>query len=75
MNAKKCDRCGAFYERYAREAEPSDSDKIKNLLNNKRNGFMITQDIGYYSENIDLCPECFEELLKWLDNKQFTGNL
>ena len=56
MNAKKCDRCGAFYERYAREAEPSDSDKIKNLLNNKRNGFMITQDIGYCSENIDLCP-------------------
>ena len=75
MNAKKCDRCGAFYERYAREAKPSDSAKIKNLLKLKRNGLMITEDIGYCSENINLCPECFEELLQWIDNKQFTGNL
>lgn len=75
MNAKKCDRCGAFYERYTREAQPSDSDKIKKLLSLKRNGFMITQDTGYCSENIDLCPECFEKLLKWIDNKQFEGNL
>ena len=32
------------------------------------NGAIGVPDYNY-------CPECFEELLKWLDNQQVTGNL
>ena len=75
MNVKKCDRCGKYYEFYKREQRNSDSKKIKQLLEISRNGLKLMYNELYSSDTIDLCPECFEELLQWLDNKQFTGNL
>lgn len=57
MQAKKCDRCGCFYE---------SCKGINNYL--KRNKFMLIKakdDYDKYSI-LDLCPECMEGLMKWL---------
>lgn len=73
MNAKKCDRCGTFYDSYGREVNETDSDKIKRLFQNNRDGIGLSKSDGYISPHIDLCPSCLEELIKWLDNQQVTG--
>ena len=75
MNAKKCDRCGAFYDSYKRKAKETDGDKIKSFFQGNRDGIRMSKSDGYISPHIDLCPSCLEELLRWLDNKQVTGNL
>lgn len=69
MEAKKCDRCGAFYSSYEREAKKTDSNKIKALFDGNRNGIRMSRYEGYCSQHIDLCPSCLEELLKWLDKE------
>ena len=59
--AKKCDRCGKFYETY-------------NTRNNRENisGIMTLNldDQGkyYYHEPLDLCPECKDAFEKWMKN-------
>ena len=61
MQAKKCDRCGSFYESC-------------NGANNhiKRNKFMLVRVEGdkrfKYNEwqVLDLCSECMEGLMRWL---------
>ena len=73
MDVKKCDRCGKYYEFYKRAQRNSDSKKIKQLLEIPRNGLKLMYNNLYGSNTIDLCPECFEELIKWLDNQQVTG--
>ena len=75
MNAKKCDRCGVFYDSYGREVNETDSDKIKRLFEGYKDGVRMSKSDGYISPHIDLCPTCLEELIKWLDNQQVTGNL
>lgn len=62
MNARKCDRCGMFYEEY-------------NMINNKKaiNGVMllnIDSNDRYFSHGPnDLCPSCSKKFLDW-----FNGN-
>ena len=60
MNAKKCDRCGVFYEGY-------NTRNDKNAIN----GVMflnIDLNERYYSHAPnDLCPTCSEELVNWFD--------
>ena len=75
MNVKKCDRCEKYYEFYKRAQRNSDSKKIKQLLGISRNGLKLMYNELYSSDTIDICPDCMEELLKWLDNQQVTGNL
>ena len=56
--ARKCDRCGSYYDSY-------------NIINNseKINGIMlinIYSDNRYFSHGSrDLCPACSNELMKW----------
>lgn len=56
-NAKKCDRCGAFYMR--------DRDYILNEKSAK--GFPVCgyQHQNYFSD-YDLCPECHSQLRKFM---------
>jgi hypothetical protein len=58
--AKKCDRCGKFYESYG---------------NNSFNAIMQTckDQYGYRAKKNkewDLCPECKENLEAWLNGGQ-----
>lgn len=59
MTAKKCDRCGKFYEEY-------------NVANDEKNVNTIRTynceiDKGVYSHGpYDLCPECSKQLVDWL---------
>lgn len=61
MQAKKCDRCGSFYE---------SCNGANNYL--KRNKFMLVKakDDKRFKNNelqvLDLCPECMEGLMRWL---------
>ncbi len=60
MQAKKCDRCGEFYEIY-------------NNINNPRkcNGVQLLNILESYDTKIgqrafELCPKCMEGLMRWL---------
>lgn len=54
-DAKKCDRCGKFYDIY----EPVDNAA----------GFYFANNVGSSLQPLyDLCPDCMEELINWLTN-------
>ena len=57
-NARKCDRCGLYYDSYN---DKNNSEKI--------NGIMlinIDSNNRYFSHGPhDLCPACSNELMKW----------
>lgn len=57
--AKKCDRCGKFYDEYNTKKD-----------NKKFNGVMtlnIDFQRDYYSNDpVDLCPKCMESFEQWL---------
>lgn len=55
MNAKKCDRCGAFYEQKATDGMYK---------------YKVIKDGYPYSAVIDLCPNCTDELEKWVVEKE-----
>ena len=63
MNAKKCDRCGKFYEQY--NNHPSDDDEQPNRL-----AFM--REYGVYIKNedkicsFDLCEQCMDKVNNWI---------
>lgn len=52
-DAKKCDRCGSYYDRIARP----DSD------------YLLTKYTKDASKLIDLCPECTKLLNLWMEGK------
>ena len=56
-NAKKCDRCGKFYEYY------EGFERIPN--GNKFNCMTL---FGVKSKIFDLCPLCMKSLFAWLDD-------
>lgn len=53
MNARKCDRCGIFYDRYEETAK----------LLDYRN-----YHPGISAYMIDLCPICEAGLIEWIDS-------
>lgn len=62
MTAKKCDRCGTFYEEYT---------------NNKSGRFtlnVISEDSYWSHSPYDICPSCLDELMKWFKNKKENNN-
>lgn len=58
MNAKKCDRCGKFYEHY------NGDDIIMS-----HNFFKAV----YGKRTYDLCPECMEKLREWFKEGDKTN--
>ena len=61
--AKKCDRCGKFYDEY------NFANDDKNI-----NGIMTlnldAQDHYYTHKALDLCPSCKDSYEKWLNKKR-----
>lgn len=57
--AKKCDRCGRFYEEYNIKNDSSNINGIMKL-NVDRHQKYFGHDV------IDLCPECTESFKRWL---------
>lgn len=56
--AKKCDRCGKFYEVY--------NKKEDNININKIMSFNIYCNTNYFNNvPIDLCPECKDSFNSW----------
>lgn len=64
--AKKCDRCGKFYDRNTRIN--------KGLYKNEFiDGIVKTTSIGNYLNQIDLCDECLDELDIFLSGVELAG--
>ena len=64
MLARKCDRCGAFYEPYNGEelfqdGEMANNVKFRNFYN----------DRYYYMKTYDLCPKCMELMQRFINNE------
>ena len=53
-NAKKCDRCGAYYARHKRADGEMCTDGFRFSENDMQN-------------QIDLCPDCMKELKNWFN--------
>ena len=61
--ARKCDRCGCFYEEYNTRNDAKNTNGIM-MLN-------IDMRRKYFSHDIkDLCPRCMEFLVQWLGGEQ-----
>lgn len=69
-NAKKCDRCGMFYQ----EVDPS---AIDILVNSFAEVFTSSNLINVQSAvegMVDFCPQCSKEFTMWLKRKEkFNG--
>lgn len=63
MNARKCDRCGKFYEEYGTEYESKESDTV--LFVNTSSSITYTTQ-----KEFNLCPECMDELKKWIGEEE-----
>lgn len=62
MLAKKCDRCGKFYESY----DMIDNREMNGVYIISKNEFGVRESI---SEDIDLCIECMNSFIKWYEMK------
>lgn len=64
MNAKKCDRCGSFYDiRY-----PSAIEELAIAFNATSHAQEVCRKM---EENVDLCPSCSNKLFEWLKGGEF----
>ena len=59
-DAKKCDRCGIYYETYEMDIE---GKKIANGLVKVN---IVCKDIRFEQDAIDLCQECMDKFEKWM---------
>lgn len=64
MDAKKCDRCGAFYDRYGTKTQATEIRLINGDTCNK-----CACDKAY-----ELCPECMKEVETWINAKRDTAD-
>lgn len=76
MIAYKCDRCGKYYEEYKKDLYDLPERFIDDGLKRKGDyvdGIIICSNkngqCDGMSKHIDLCPECMEELMAFLDGK------
>lgn len=70
MNAKKCDKCGKFYEHYSGRKRFCGGEQANAIL-------FVDRDSGkdgYYSRILyDFCPECMSKLQEWLKGDETNG--
>ena len=64
MLARKCDRCGDFYEPYNGEELFKDGEMANNVQ--FRNFY---NDRYYYMKKYDLCPKCMELMQRFINNE------
>ena len=64
MKVKKCDRCGAIFEK-------NEKYKTKATRNGIISAIATISDRELLDEEYDLCDECIEKLYDWLkDNEE-----
>lgn len=74
MIAKKCDRCGKYYDYYS--GIPLNKDMKQRFKLGSTNSIRfnsLSDDGGRYIDyglSTDLCPECMTELLEWMRGKE-----
>lgn len=66
MNAKKCDRCGKFYDMYDYKLLKCEHGNTVSIWNIKANGY---EEI---TKRFDLCKSCMTELEKFLGMNKET---
>lgn len=64
MMAFKCDLCGKLYEQYDKVPEQRAFNSFKLVFTNERHE-PVNSSMVY-----DICPNCMEDLWKFIDNKQ-----
>ena len=73
MNAKKCDRCGKYYDLYEMDIPEIYKDRMNGKMNFVAlHGKDIERCDGMptgSSRPIDLCPDCMDGLLGYLSGK------
>lgn len=59
--ARKCDRCGAFYDRY-------NENKSHNIEDANSIAFVFRYGNDTYNicKHFDLCPKCKDKLVEWI---------
>lgn len=62
--ARKCDRCGGFFEFYAVVCPDGSTATGFNTLTQ---GCYSHEDGCHYKKSYDLCQECCKEFNEWLD--------
>lgn len=65
MDAKRCDRCGTFYQLEAWKQGDIVVKKKK-----KENAGVIFNDFFFVDVSIDLCPGCSAYIKDWLTKKE-----
>lgn len=70
MKAKKCDRCGKYYDEYEKDV-PGEMQKDNQSNNSTTNHIGLMRYIDGFgsvvsSKPIDLCHECMEKLIRFL---------
>ena len=63
MNAKKCDRCNKFYEKYTGYVELGLSNMVR-LMSDGEHACAPTVDF-------DLCPECMAKVVSFLNEHSY----
>ncbi len=71
MNARKCDRCGQFYDLYDGRKVFSGRGYANGLMliNEASNGDYDRQKL------YDLCPGCMEELMAFIKNRDKSDEI
>ena len=62
MNARKCDRCGKFYEQY--NNQPSGDEQPNKIAFVREYGVHIHNEAKLCS--FDLCEQCMDRVKKWM---------
>ena len=63
-NAKKCDRCGAYYQEVEANAVQTLAKSMTSILEPK------TPNIAIIEKMVDLCPSCSTSLKQWWKGKE-----
>lgn len=66
-NAKKCDRCGKFYERYDTDVNGFPANSLAVLKEATLDELLDRAKLRFF---IDLCPDCMNDFTKWLNEPE-----
>ena len=67
-NAKKCDRCGKYYDK--NESHSTDTNYGRSRID----GVAFTTKNGSYCNDYDLCDECIGLLKEWLKGEKVMND-
>lgn len=81
MRACKCDRCGEYYDEYKKDIDDLPEELIdpdKKCRGDYINGLVLegyndNTGIRGNSMHIDLCPDCMEKLISFLDGADINN--